>query len=84
MTTTKTTDARIENPYFVRVELYSPMDGWDTDETRTLVKAFATKQEAWEYVKKMDAQYNREVVTGGSTFWVSIKIQRNWQTLWQA
>lgn len=61
MTTTKTTAARIENPYFVRVELYSPIDGWDVDETRTVVKAFDTKQEAWEYVKKMDEQYNREL-----------------------
>lgn len=60
MTTAKTA-ARIENPYFARVELYSPMDGWDIDETRTLVKAFATKREAWEYVKRMDAQYSREV-----------------------
>ena len=82
--TTKTTTARIENPYFVRVELYSPMDGWTPDETHTRVKAFATKREAWEYVKKIDAQYNREVVPGGSTFWVSIKVQQNWKTLWEA
>lgn len=74
----------IENPYFVRVELYSPMDGWDPDETITRIKAFATKSEAWEYVKRIIDQYDRENVTPGSTYYTSIKVQQNYKTLWAA
>lgn len=74
----------IENPYFVRVELYSPIDGWTPDETITRVKAFATKREAWEYVKKVIEDYHIEHVVPGSMFYTSIKVQRNWKTLWQA
>lgn len=74
----------IEDPYFVRVELYCPADGWDCDETIIRVKAFATKQEAWAYVKQTMNRYDVESATPGSMFYTSIKVQKNWRTLWEA
>lgn len=79
---TKTKTARIENPYFVRVEFYNPpADVFDCGCTFTKVKAFETKREAWEYVKEVQDKYSPEY-GDGCIRWESIKVQRNWKTLW--
>lgn len=76
--------ATSKNPYFVRVTFFSPAPGvWESSEDYTRIKAFDTKREAWDYVSYIREAYCREYVTPGSTFYTSIKVQRQWQTLWE-
>ena len=76
------TMTRFENPYFVRATIvFLPDTCFDYEETKTIVQAFETKREAWKYVQKVIEEYDRDY--NDYTCIESIKVQQNWETLWE-
>ena len=76
------TMTRFENPYFVRAIIVFPADTcFDYDDEKTIVKAFETKREAWDFVQEIIGKYDRDY--NDYTLIESIKVQKNWETLWE-
>lgn len=72
----------LKNTYFVRAIIIFPADTcFDYDDEKIIVKAFETKRETWEYVQEVINKYDREY--NDYTYIDSIKVQQNWQTLWE-
>ena len=79
------TMTRYANPYFVRATIeFVGMTCYDTGDVKTIVKAFETKRDAWNYVQRLIEAYDRDC--GGydnEAYLVELKVQQNWKTLWQ-
>lgn len=74
--------ARIANPYFVRATVIFIADTcFDYDTEKTIVKAFATKREAWDFVQDIQDKYDRD--NNDYTRIESLEVQQNWVTLWE-
>jgi len=73
---------RFENPYFVRATIVFLADTcFDYEDEKTIVKAFGTKRDAWDYVQEIMGKYDRDC--NDYTCIESIKVQQNWKTLWE-
>lgn len=79
------TMTRYANPYFVRATIeFIGMTCYDAGDVKTIVKAFETKRDAWNYVQRLIEAYDRDC--GGydnEAYIVELKVQQNWKTLWQ-
>ena len=74
--------ARIANPYFVRTAVIFLRDTcFDCDTEKTIIRAFATKREALDFVQDIQDKYDRD--NNDYTMIQSLKVQQNWVTLWE-